>query len=163
MTADLPEVWLRGPIAGVEPQLMPAAHIFLQVVEEVERTTATLSSDQLWLEVGGSASVGFHLKHISGSTDRLLTYARGESLTEVQKAALAAEKEAGNPPATAQELIGRVHRAVESALLQIKMTQVSALLGPREVGRAKLPTTVLGLFSMRQNMLNVMLGKSPQP
>ena len=145
-TSGLPEVWLRGPIEGVEPLLMPAAHVFLQVAEEVERMAAALTLSQLWLEVGGAGSIGFHLKHIAGSTDRLLTYARGESLTETQKAALAVEKEAESPPATASELIGGVRHAIENALLQIKRTDVSALLAPREVGRAKLPTTVVGLL-----------------
>jgi uncharacterized damage-inducible protein DinB len=144
--SGLLEVWLRGPVNGVEPQLMPVAHAFLQVVEEIERTAATLSPNQLWLELGGAASVGFHMKHIAGSTDRLLTYARSESLTKLQKLALAAEKEAPTPPPTAQELICEVRQAVESALLQIRKTQVSTLLGPRDVGRARLPTTVLGLL-----------------
>jgi uncharacterized damage-inducible protein DinB len=145
-STNLPEVWLRGPLEGVEPQVMPAAHVFLQVLEDLEPIAATLSPSQLWIEVGGAASVGFHLKHIAGSTDRLLTYARGENLTQVQKAALATEKETGSPPATAQELIRQVRQAVESALNQIRKTQVSTLLSPREVGRAKLPTTVLGLL-----------------
>jgi len=144
--ANLPEVWLRGPIEGIESQLMPAAHAFLQVAEELEHTAATLGTGQVWLEPGGVASVGFHLKHIAGSTDRLLTYARGDNLSELQKVILAAEKEAGSPPATAQELISQVHQAVESALLQIQRTPLSALLAPREVGRARLPTTVLGLL-----------------
>ena len=68
--ANLPEVWLCGPFEGVEPQVMPTVHVFLQVLEDVERIAATLSPSQLWLEVGGAASVGFHLKHIAGSTDR---------------------------------------------------------------------------------------------
>jgi hypothetical protein len=32
----LPEVWLRGPVEGVHPALMPAAHALLQTVEDAE-------------------------------------------------------------------------------------------------------------------------------
>ena len=31
-----PEFWLRGPIEGVEPVLMPAAHAFLQTLEDAD-------------------------------------------------------------------------------------------------------------------------------
>ena len=74
-------MWLRGPIAGLSDGLMPAAHAFLQTMEDVERAAGDLSIDQLWQTPGGSASVGFHILHLAGSTDRLLTYARGERLS----------------------------------------------------------------------------------
>ena len=35
---------------------------------------------------GGAASIAFHVRHIAGATDRLLTYARGETLDDAQKA-----------------------------------------------------------------------------
>ena len=88
-----PEFWLRGPVEGVPPALMPAAHAFLQTVEDVEGATADLSEEQLWARPGGVASIGFHLIHLSGSTDRLLTYARGERLNDAQKAAARAESD----------------------------------------------------------------------
>src|ERR1041384_7754357 len=76
-----PEVWLRGPIAGMPDLLMPAAHAFVPVGGEGAGVAAGLAADELWQRPGGAASAGFHLKHLVGSTDRLLTYARGESLT----------------------------------------------------------------------------------
>ena len=92
-TNTQPEFWLRGPVEGIPAALMPAAHAFLQTLEDVEGATADLSEEQLWARPGGVASIGFHLIHLSGSTDRLLTYARGERLNDVQKAAARAESD----------------------------------------------------------------------
>src|SRR3977135_2039126 len=79
MRAPLPEVWLRGPIEGFPAELMPIAHSLLQVLEEVDSVIGPLSFEELWARPGGAASVGFHVKHLAGSLDRLLTYARRES------------------------------------------------------------------------------------
>ena len=139
-----PEFWLRGPIEGVPPALMPAAHALLQTLEDVERAVEGLTMDQLWLAPGGAASIGFHLIHLSGSTDRLLTYARGLTLNDGQKAAIAKEK---NPPRTdAAPLLADIRRTVEAALAQIRSTPPDSLTDARAVGRAGLPTTVLGLI-----------------
>jgi hypothetical protein len=139
-----PEFWLRGPVEGVDPALMPAAHALLQTLEDAERAAADLTVEQLWLTPGGAASVGFHLMHLSGATDRLLTYARGEGLSDAQKAALGAER---NPPrAEAAPLLTRFRETVDAALAQIRTTPASSLFDARAVGRAGLPTTVMGLI-----------------
>ena len=59
---------------------MPAAHCLLQCREEITAAAAGLTPEQLWARPAGVASVGFHLRHIVGSLDRLLTYARGGQL-----------------------------------------------------------------------------------
>ncbi len=143
-TPSAPEYWLRGPVDGVHPSLMPAAHAFLQTLEDVERATADLSNDQLWLSPGGAASIGFHLMHLSGSTDRLLTYARGEMLTDAQKAAFKAES--NPPPADVASLMADLRRSFEAALAQLRATPPASVYDARAVGRAALPTTVLGLL-----------------
>jgi uncharacterized damage-inducible protein DinB len=139
-----PEVWLRGPIAGVPAALMPAAHAFLQTMEDAERAAADLSIEQLWQTPAGSASVGFHLLHLAGSTDRLLTYARGLRLSSAQQAALAAEQAPERRPAT--DLIQELRGAIEAAVAQLRATDPATLFEPRPVGRAALPSTVLGLL-----------------
>lgn len=141
-----PEVWLRGPIAGIAPALMPVAHALLQVREDAERVAAALTVEELWRKPGGAASVGFHLKHIAGSVNRLLTYARGEQLDEAQRAALATEQEAGDPPSGAQVLIHGLQKAVDDALKQLRETPARLLTEERRVGRAGLPSTVAGLL-----------------
>jgi hypothetical protein len=85
--ATLPEPWLRGPIPGIAPVLQPAAHAFVMAREDVEAAVSGLAEDQIWARPAGIASLGFHLAHLAGSTDRLLTYARGEALSDVQRAA----------------------------------------------------------------------------
>lgn len=143
--SSLPEVWLRGPVAGYAPELQPVVHALLQVREEIEQHAADLTPEQLWARPAGAGSVGFHLRHIAGATDRLLTYARGEALSAEQLAFLKAEGVPGEPPATAADVVALATSGIDSALAQIKATPVSALLEGRTVGRAKLPTTVLGL------------------
>jgi DinB superfamily len=144
--SDQPEVWLRGPVAGVDPLLMPAAHALMQVLEDAERQTGHLSIEDLWRPAGDAAPIGFHLRHIAGSTDRLLTYARGERLTETQRTVLAAEKSPGNPPANATALLDALRKTIDDALAQLRGTPASMLKEPRPVGRAGMPSTVLGLL-----------------
>jgi hypothetical protein len=84
------------------------------------------------------------LLHLCGSTDRLLTYARGSTLNDAQKAALRAEQD---PPRTeAATLLAELRRTFDAALAQIRGTPPSSLADARSVGRAGLPTTVLGLI-----------------
>ena len=136
------EVWLRGPIPDLSPWLQPVAHALLQAVEDIRRTIDPLPVDQLWVRPGGAPSVGFHVRHATGSLDRLFTYARGEALTAEQLAFLESEAE----PSEASTLAWDFERQVERALAQLRATPESALLEPRGVGRLQLPSTVLGLL-----------------
>ena len=144
--AERPEAWLRGPIEGVDPYLIPVAHALLQAGDDVQRAVGGLTVDELWARPGGAASIGFHLEHIAGATDRLLTYARGEALSEEQFRALKAEGDPGEPRAGATELVGATLAALETAMTQLRRTSPATLLEEREVGRSRLPTTVLGLL-----------------
>lgn len=141
-----PEVWLRGPVPGVPPLLQPVAHALLQAREEVARHVHDLPADVLWAQPAGVASVGFHLQHLSGVVDRLFTYARGQALDDEQRRALAAE---GQPQADGEDapmLLRRFEARVEQALEQLRATDERTLLEPRMVGRAQLPSTVMGLL-----------------
>ncbi|HSA55913.1 MAG TPA: DinB family protein [Gemmatimonadaceae bacterium] len=140
-----PEHWLRGPIAGIEPLLQPVAHALRQALDDVEGAIAGLTPDEIGLGPGGAASLAFHLRHLAGSTDRLFTYARGESLSGAQREALRAE-EAREATPDAGALLAGVRATIDRALAQLRATPASALLSPREVGRARLPSTVLGLL-----------------
>ena len=141
---SLPEVWLRGPLPGYLPELMPAAHALLQAREDIERTAAAATLTELWFRPGEAAPAGYHLRHLTGSLDRLLTYARGEPLSDVQRRTLAAEGTAG---ASAPELVSAAQEQIDRALEQLRQTPAEQLATPREVGRSKLPTTVLGLLA----------------
>ena len=144
--SSLPEPWLRGPVPGIPSLLQPAAHAFIMSREDVTTALTGMPVEQLWLEPGGAASLGFHVFHLSGSTDRLLTYARGESLSPPQRDLLAQERalSAVRPPL--EHLISAWHDVVAAALEQLASTRDDLLLAPRMVGRAQLPSTVLGLL-----------------
>jgi uncharacterized damage-inducible protein DinB len=142
----MPEAWLRGPIEGVDAFLQPAAHALAQAREDLDRATVGISPSNLWLQANGAASVGFHLRHIAGSLDRLLTYARGAQLDERQHAALKREAEPGTPPDEISTLVEHAKKAIDAALAQLRDTRRDDLLQPRAVGRAGLPSTVLGLL-----------------
>lgn len=142
----LPEPWLRGPIEGVPPLLQPVAHGLVQCREEVAATLADLTSEQIWASPAGAASIGFHVRHAAGSLDRLFTYARGEGLSPGQRAALAAETQPDLAPNAAARLTALFDEAVEVALAQLRATDPAGLLDARGVGRAQLPSTVLGLL-----------------
>lgn len=143
MAEGTPEVWLRGPLQGVPPLLQPVAHALLQAREEVVALAADLPEARLWDRPAGVASPGFHLQHLTGVLDRLLTYARGEALNGAQLEALAAE---GTPTGGKEALLGAFERQVEQALRQLRETDPATLQEPRGVGRKQLPSTVLGLL-----------------
>ncbi len=145
-----PEVWLRGPLPDVPPLLQPVAHALLQAREEVNALMEDFPTMLLWVRPADRsgeplASVGFHLQHLTGVLDRLLTYARGEALTPDQLATLASEGQPNDlfPPS---ELVGRFHTQVERALAQLRATDERTLTEGRGVGRAQLPSTVIGLL-----------------
>lgn len=142
-----PEVWLRGPVPEIAPALQPVAHSLMQVREDLPPLLEALAPEQLWARPGGSASIGFHAFHLAGSLDRLATYARGEALSEVQLADLKAERsiDASRPPV--DELVRLVTGAIDAALRDLATYFEDDLFGHREVGRAKLPSTVLGLLA----------------
>lgn len=140
-----PEAWLRGPLPDVDPYLMPAAHALVQAGEDLARAVDGLTAEELWARPGGAASVGFHLRHVPGSIDRLLTYARGESLSDAQRKDAKAEGAPGPEPHPGP-LLAAARNAIEQGLAQMRATPRETLLDPRAVGRAGLPSTVLGLL-----------------
>ena len=141
-----PEVWLRGALPDVAPLLQPVAHSLLQCRLEVRATVPTLTPTELWVTPGGAASAGYHVRHAIGSLDRLFTYARGEQLSRDQMAALREEGRMDEREGIQDALVADFDAAVDRALTQLRATDASTLLEPREVGRARLPSTVLGLL-----------------
>ncbi|MBK6496149.1 MAG: DinB family protein [Gemmatimonadetes bacterium] len=137
------EWWQRGPIADVPDVLQPVAHILLQVRESVGELVASLTEAEWNARPAGIASAAFHVRHMSGVIDRLFTYARGESLTETQFTALRAEGSPlslGDVPAVLTALSDQV----DSAMAQLRSVPAETLGDFRAVGRAQLPSTVIG-------------------
>ena len=144
------ETWLRGPVPGVPPLLQPVAHALLQACDELHAALHGFPPALLNERPGGLASVGFHLQHLAGVLDRTFTYARGEALTPAQQAQLAAESEplvvTGAGTETLTQLQQRFSRQVDHALAQLCRTEPADLTEPRGVGRAQVPSTVIGLL-----------------
>ena len=137
---------MRGALPGYPALLQPVAHSLLQSLEEVRQHVADVTLDRLWTRPNEAASAGYHVRHAAGSLDRLLTYARGEQLSVAQLAALKQEGEPDMEPDAATRLADEFARAIERALAQVRETTEWTLGEPRGVGRAQLPSTVLGLL-----------------
>jgi uncharacterized damage-inducible protein DinB len=135
---------MRGPIAGVNPLVAPVLFTFVHAREDLAHHTEGLTVEQIWATPFGFGSVGFHLVHIAGSADRLITYLRGRQLSEEQLAAMEAEK---SPPRLSREqLLAALDLCFADAERIIRAIDPATLDEPREVGRQRLPTTVVGLL-----------------
>jgi uncharacterized damage-inducible protein DinB len=87
-------------------------------------------------------------EHLAGVLDRLFAYARAEALTAEQLAALAAETQPlPIGPDTVAQLLNRFSTQVDRSLAQLRATPESTLTEARGVGRAQLPSTVIGLLT----------------
>jgi hypothetical protein len=137
------EPWLRGPIEGVSPEVAPVLYAFIQASEDLAEHTSGLTVEQIWARPLGLAPVGFQLRHIAGSVDRLVTYLMGCALDKAQLADLRTEMEPGE---SRDELLARVNRALAGAVERIRSIDPASLTEPRAVGRMRLPTTVIGLL-----------------
>ena len=140
------EVWQRGPLPEIIPMLQPVAHALLQAREEVNLYMDKFPSGLLWECPAGMASAGFHLQHLSGVLDRVFTYARAEALTTFQFSQLAEEGSDALHGYSTSELVLRFNKQVDLALEQIKNTDAGILADYRGIGRAGLPSTVIGLL-----------------
>lgn len=139
------EIWLSGVISGVSPLLMPAAHALEQSALDISESTRNLTDEELWMQPFGVSSVGFHLKHIAGSINRLLTYCRDERLNDEQLKNLAAENQADSLIA-ADALAAKAIESIRKVVKVISNTDEGTLFLTRGVGRKKLPTNVFGLL-----------------
>jgi hypothetical protein len=137
------EWWQRGPVAGIPGVLQPVAHILLQVRESVEELTPDLTQAEWNARPAGVASAAFHLRHIRGVIDRLFTYARGEALSADQFAAIRAEGEE-LLPSEVPTALAALSTQVDAALAELRCISVDTLGDFRGVGRAQLPSTVIG-------------------
>jgi hypothetical protein len=140
-----PEPWLRGPLADVHPLVAPILYAFQQAREDLATYTEGLTAQQIWNSPHGFASAGFHIRHIAGSTDRLMTYLRGGELTESQFAEL---RDEGRPlNIDRQELLTILENSLATAERAVRAVDPRTLAEPRTIGRQRLPTTVIGLIT----------------
>lgn len=146
MLSPQPEFWLRGPLPNVPALLQPLAHALLQARAEVQAALHDFPDELLGARPAGVASVSFHLRHLAGVLDRMQTYARHQPLSEAQFRYLAAEKDVPTEPGATAALVDQFDKAVEQMLAYLQETPASILTEYRPVGRAALPSTVMGLL-----------------
>ncbi|MFD2287405.1 DUF664 domain-containing protein [Pedobacter petrophilus] len=140
------EVWQRGALPEIPPLLQPVAHALLQAREELNEYLYEFPEELLWVRPAGMASTGFHLQHLSGVLDRVFTYARAEGLSEFQFSQLYEEGKDTAGQLSVAGLLNRFNIQVDHAIEQIKLTEASTLTEYRGIGRAGLPSTVIGLL-----------------
>jgi len=140
------EVWQRGPVPEIQPLLQPVAHALLQAREEITAYMKDYPVEKLWVRPSDMASVGFHLQHLTGVLDRVFTYALAKPLSALQFQQLAEEGKDATPSYTVADLVTRFDKQVDLALIQLKHTNPDTLSDYRGVGRAGLPSTVIGLL-----------------
>jgi hypothetical protein len=149
---------LRGAIPGVDPLLAPVFFSFTQVREDLALHTRDLSPDDVWRQVGSLPALGFQLRHIAGSVERLTSYLMDEQLSPGQ---IACMKQEGGPatgvagtsvagssvdPPGVDELLAGVDAALANAEARMATIDPATIHEPRYIGRKRLPTTVLGLL-----------------
>lgn len=140
-----PDRWLRGPVPAVPQELQPVAHALLQAREEIENVAGGLTEEQARARPGGVASVAYHVFHLAGSTDRLLSVARGTEASDDQRRHL--ERERGQDiPDDMPALLVDLHRSFENVLEVLRRSGPASLDEARAVGRARLPSTVRGIL-----------------
>lgn len=138
------EWWQRGPVEGVPSVLQPVAHMLLQVRESVGELVENLTEAQWNARPAGVASPAFHVRHITGVIDRLFTYARGNPLNDDQFAQLRIEREPQMTGADVAAVLEALNARVDAALAELRTIDPAVLGDYRPVGRAQLPSTVIG-------------------
>jgi len=137
------EWWQRGPIDGVPAVLQPIAHILFQVRESVGEIVEALTEHDWNARPAGVASAAFHVRHIAGVIDRLFTYARGNALSAEQLAAIQSEGQQ-LLMADVEPVLRALSARIDAAVAELRTIDVATLGDFRGVGRAQLPSTVIG-------------------
>ena len=137
------EPWLRGTLPQV-PAIPRAVLHALQLAEEnITHWLPQLTDEEIHAKPHNLTPFAFHVRHIAHSLDRLLTYAEGEPLNIIQRAALHVELE---PGITREALHAELRSALREADTRIRALPLAELEHPRHVGEQKLPTTLGGLL-----------------
>ena len=138
-----PEPWLRATLTDVPVVARAAIHALQLANEDLERWAGRLVEDELNQGPYGLPSVGFHLRHIAGSLDRLLTYAEGQQLSPDQILFLTRELDT---TARQHRALAELGNALERSKARILGLANADLNKKCEVGVKKLPTTVGSLL-----------------
>jgi hypothetical protein len=118
-------------------------HAFDLAQEDVHKWTYELTEADFHASPAGLAPLSFHLRHIPGSLDRLLTYAEGAQLSAGQIAAMRAES---SPGPSRDELFAIFDEGLASAARRVRTFDGANLEAPRAIGRKQLPASLGGIL-----------------
>ncbi len=138
------EPWLRGTYGDVPAAGRAVLHALELANDDLRKWTAGLTETEVHAQPLGLPSVAFLLRHISGSVDRILTYAEGSQLSETQLSALRSEKDGEGKQETLAQLLAGVEESLSNAAERIRRLASADLNTPRTVGRKQLPTSLGG-------------------
>lgn len=139
--APYTEPWLRGTYTDVPPAGRAVLHALDLALDDIRKWTEGLTDAEIHSEPFGLTPVAFHIRHLSRSTDRILTYAEGNQLSPSQLADLKSES-AGTE--TLGALLDTLESTLANAAFRIRVLAVADLSAPRGIGRKQLPTTLGG-------------------
>ncbi len=134
---------MRGTLTDVPPVQRAVLHALELAAEDLTRWCSHLSDEQLNARPHSLASVAFHIRHIIGSCDRLLTYAEGRSISADQLAYLKTELDSHS---TRDELFDSLRASLSDFATRVRAFSPADYDLPRAIGRKQLPTTVAGLL-----------------
>ena len=136
------EPWMRGTYGELDVVRRAVVHALELAEEDVTKWCGELNDAEMMSRPIDIAPIAFHLRHITRSLDRLLTYAEDRMLDEAQMRALKTEMD----PAAAAEVLQEFREGIASAKERVRAFSPESYEEFRGVGRRKLPTTVGGLL-----------------
>ena len=142
--APYTEPWLRGTHTDVPAAGRAVLHALELALDDLTKWTAGLSDAEAHAQPLGLSSIAFLLRHIAGSTDRILTYAEGGQLSGGQLAELKAEQGGEGNQESLAALLAEVEIAFSDAAERTSVLATADLETPRAVGRKQLPTSIGG-------------------
>jgi uncharacterized damage-inducible protein DinB len=137
------EPWLRGTLTEVDAVRRGVLHALELAREDVARWCSELTEEELEARPFGLPSVGFQMRHMVRSLDRLLTYAEGQQLNETQLALMKSELEGRG---RRDDLFAEFEQGIESAIERVMAIAPIDYEEARGVGRKMMPTSVGGLL-----------------
>jgi uncharacterized damage-inducible protein DinB len=138
------EPWLRGTHTEVPAAGRAVLHALELALDDLRKWTEGVTDVEAHSHPPGLPSIAFLLRHITGSVDRILTYAEGGELSQTQLAALKSEKDVGGKQGSLAELLAGVEASLSNAAKRIRLLAAADLNTPRTVGRKQLPTSLGG-------------------
>jgi uncharacterized damage-inducible protein DinB len=138
------EPWLRGTHADVPAAARAVLHALDLALDDLTKWTAGLTDAEIHVSPLGLTPIAFHLRHIAGSTDRILTYAEGGQLSAEQLTTLKAEQGSEANQESLAALLAGVEAAFSNAAERVRVLATANLETPRLVGRKQLPTSLGG-------------------